>query len=145
MQTISQFSSNFHGFSQISAPFRAPKYTPKSSKNRFWELLATILHRFGAARSNLDGFWTPWARFFIDLAFIFEWIERGFCKQSLDEQYALVAALNMARCFHIAFSRCHLVRRGAHRAWNPSQSDSKSMRKKRLIFSCFFANLYFLL
>ena len=77
----------------------------ESPKNRFWELLATIWHRFGAARSNLDGFWTPWARFFIDLAFIFEWIERGFCKQSLDEQYALVAALNMALLLsHCIFS-----------------------------------------
>ena len=105
MQTISQFSSNFHGISQISAPFRAPKYTPKSSKNRFWELVATIWPQLGAARSNLDGFWAPWARFFIDLAAIFEWIERGFCKQSLDEQYALVAALNMALLLsHCIFS-----------------------------------------
>ena len=96
LQTISQFSFNFYGISWISTPFWAPKYNPKPFKNRFWELLATIWHRFGAARSNLDGFWAPWARFFIDLAFIFEWIERGFCKQSLDEQYALVAALHMA-------------------------------------------------
>ena len=46
----------------------------------------------------------------------FKWIERSFCKQWLDEQYALIAALNIAICCHIDFSRWHLVRRAAHRA-----------------------------
>mgnify|MGYP006903436411 CR=1 FL=1 len=41
-----------------SAAVRAQhlEYAPKSPKKRFWELLATIWHRFGAARSNLHGF-----------------------------------------------------------------------------------------
>ena len=46
----------------------------------------------------------------------FKWSERTFCKQWLDEQYALIAALNIAICCHIGFSRWHLVRRAAHRA-----------------------------
>jgi len=52
---------------QISTLLWAPKYAPKSPKNQFWVLLATKWHRFGAARSNLHGFWAPGARFFIDL------------------------------------------------------------------------------
>ena len=34
----------------------------------------------------------------------FKWIERSFCKQWLDEQYALTAALNIAICCHIDFT-----------------------------------------
>ena len=80
--------------------------------------------------------------FGLDFAFIFKWLKRGFCKQSLDEQYALVAALNMAFLLSNCIFSLTSVRRGAHRAWNPSQSDSKSMRKKRLIFSCFFLLIF---
>ena len=69
-----------------------------------------IWHPFGAARSNLDGFWLARARFFtafgsILAVFQMEWSERTFCKQWLDEQYALIAALNIAICCHIGFSR----------------------------------------
>ena len=35
----------------------------------------------------------------------FKWMERSFCKQWLDEQYASIAALNIAICCHIDFSR----------------------------------------
>jgi hypothetical protein len=49
----------------------------ESPKNRFWALLATIWHRFGAARSNLDEFWAPWARFFIDLGSILPLFSSG--------------------------------------------------------------------
>ena len=132
---------NLPGIAQISSLLGAPKYAPKSPKNRFWELLATIWHRFGAARSNLDGFWTPWARFFIDLAFIFEWIERGFCKQSLDEQYALVAALNMALLLsHCIFSltsgaagcasRLRRPRR-VHGVLDPKRKEAKKSKLQR--------------
>ena len=38
---------------------------PKSLKYWLWELLPLIRHPFGAPRSNLDGFWLAWARFFI--------------------------------------------------------------------------------
>ena len=46
--------------------------------------------------------------FFMDLGSILPIFSSGssvaFANKSLDEQCALVAALNMARCFHIAFS-----------------------------------------
>ena len=43
--------------------------------------------------------------FGLDYASIFEWIERGFCKQSIGERYALIAALNMALLLsHCIFS-----------------------------------------
>ena len=44
----------------------------------------------------LAGLSSIFHRFELDFGFIFEWIEHGFCTQSLDEQYALIAALNMA-------------------------------------------------
>ena len=60
---------------------------------------ASIWHQFGAARSNLGGFWLAWARFFVDLdeifGQIFEWVEHGFGEQSLNERYGLIAALNI--------------------------------------------------
>ena len=63
---------------------------------RFWRQSGIDLVLQGriwmdSERLGLDFSWI-WVRFCL----IFEWIERGFCKQSLDEQYALVAALNMA-------------------------------------------------
>ena len=54
----------------------------------------------------------------------FKWSERTFCKQWLDEQYALIAALNIAICCHIGFSRWHLVRRAAHHASAASPTGS---------------------
>ena len=62
--------------------------------------------------------------FGIDFGCIFKWSERTFCKQWLDEQYALIAALNIAICCHIDFSRWHLVRRAAHRASAASPTGS---------------------
>ena len=54
----------------------------------------------------------------------FKWSERTFCKQWLDEQYALIAALNIAICCHTDFSQWHLVRRAAHRASAASPTGS---------------------
>ena len=70
-----------------------------TKKSILGEALASIWHGFGAARSNLGGFWLAWARFFVDLdeifGQIFEWVEHGFGEQSLNERYGLIAALNI--------------------------------------------------
>ena len=96
---LSKISSNFYAILMIFSQFWPPKYLRKSLKNQVWEPLASIWHGFGAARSNLGGFWLAWARFFVDLdeifGQIFEWVEHGFGEQSLNERYGLIAALNI--------------------------------------------------
>ena len=95
----SKISSDFYAILMIFSQFWPPKYLRKSLKNPFWEALASIWHGFGAARSNLGGFWLAWARFFVDLdeifGQIFEWVEHGFGEQSLNERYGLIDALNI--------------------------------------------------
>ena len=109
----------FHEFPVHFGLQNTPPNHLKIDSGRFWRQSGIDLVLQGriwmdSERLGLD-FLLIWVRFCL----YFEWIERGFCKQSLDEQYALVAALNMALLLYIAFSRWHLVRRGAHRAWNP--------------------------
>ena len=64
--------------------------------------------RFGIDLVLQGRIWMDSERLGLDFSLIwciFEWIERGFCKQSLDEQYALVSALNMALLLsHCIFS-----------------------------------------
>ena len=69
-KTSSQLSSDFQRFFHIFTSFWARKYIPKSLKNRFWKPLASIWHRFGAARSNLGGLGLARARFVVDLSSI---------------------------------------------------------------------------
>ena len=92
-------------FHEFLLHFKLQNKTPnhlKFDSGRFWRQSGIDLVLQGriwmdSERLGLD-FPLIWARF----CFYFEWIERGFCKQSLDEQYALVAALNMA----LLLSRC---------------------------------------
>jgi len=48
----------------------AERQIEKYYRNRFWEPPASIWHQFGAARSNLGGFWLVWARFVVELGSI---------------------------------------------------------------------------
>ena len=94
-------------------------------QNHLYIDFGSFSHRFGIdlvlqGRIWMDSDW-PGLDFSLILDWFllyFKWSERTFCKQWLDEQYALIAALNIAICCHINFSRWHLVRRAAHRAWN---------------------------
>ena len=54
----------------FSPHFDLQSAPPKSLKYSLLELLISIWHRFGTARSNLDGFWLVWARFFTDFGSI---------------------------------------------------------------------------
>ena len=122
VQMISQFSSNFNGIHEFPFHFglqNTSKNHLKLDSGHFWRQPGIDLVLQGRIWMDSECFGVDfsliWARFCF-----WSGSSVAFANKSLDKQYALLAALNMARCFHIAFSCCHLVRRDAHRAWNPS-------------------------
>ena len=84
----------------FSPHFDLQNAPPKSLKYWLWELSRRfVIDLVLQGRIWMDSDWPGldfsliWDWFWL----YFKWIERSFCKQRLDEQYALIAALNMSQ------------------------------------------------
>ena len=92
---VRKFSWNFIDFHFISGSKIHPKITQISILGASGDNLASIWCRKVESGWILSVLGPIFHGFGVDFGSIFEWITRGFCKQSLDEQYALIAALNI--------------------------------------------------
>ena len=66
-ETCSEISPDLCRIFTILATIWVPKYIPKTLRNRLWESVAPICHRFDALNAHLGALWLAWPRYFVDL------------------------------------------------------------------------------